>query len=411
MVALLNHPDFYLYCSIPIVAGAVGWFTNWIAIQLMFYPIEFVGYRPLYLGWQGVIPSKAKTMAIVVVRKGLQTLTNEREVFERIDRQDLATKMVRVIESQLDDYIDELMMNDHPVLWENLPKPLKQRFKNHIHANLPTIVDDVLDEIGEQVNRFIDLEDMVINRLVQDKALINRIFQEAGAKEFRFIINSGAYFGFVFGLIQMALWFFLQEWWVLPLFGLLIGYATNELALRLIFEPLHPIKIGKFSFQGLFLKRQDEVSAVFSDIVTTEVITIQQILLAMLTGPKCDATHQLIANYIRKAIDKNAGLGVWFGTPIVRTLLGTRQYIALKTHAIENFIELADREIQRADNLNTKQKSIIQELLRSRMAALSSEQFQDVLRPAFKADEWKLILVGALLGLAAGTMQLLFVFS
>ena len=46
-----------------------------------------------------------------------------------------------------------------------------------------------------------------------------------------------------------------------------------------------------------------------------------------------------------------------------------------------------------------------------RMIALSSEEFQDLLRPCFQEDEIKLILVGAFLGMMAGVGQLVFVFG
>ena len=41
-----------------------------------------------------------------------------------------------------------------------------------------------------------------------------------------------------------------------------------------------------------------------------------------------------------------------------------------------------------------------------RMQQLTPEEFEGVLRPAYQADEWKLIVVGAVLGMIAGFMQL-----
>ena len=41
-----------------------------------------------------------------------------------------------------------------------------------------------------------------------------------------------------------------------------------------------------------------------------------------------------------------------------------------------------------------------------RLQALRSEEFEGVLRPAYQQDEWKLIVTGALLGMAAGIGQL-----
>ena len=45
--------------SIPFISAIVGWSTNFLAVKMMFYPIEFIGFKP-YLGWQGLIPAKRR---------------------------------------------------------------------------------------------------------------------------------------------------------------------------------------------------------------------------------------------------------------------------------------------------------------------------------------------------------------
>lgn len=42
--------------------------------------------------------------------------------------------------------------------------------------------------------------------------------------------------------------------------GALVGYVTNWIALKWIFEPLNPVSVGPFVLQGMFLKRQLEVN-------------------------------------------------------------------------------------------------------------------------------------------------------
>jgi hypothetical protein len=39
------------------------------------------------------------------------------------------------------------------------------------------------------------------------------------------------------------------------------------------------------------------------------------------------------------------------------------------------------------------------------MAELPADEFLGFMRPVFKEDEWKLILIGALLGMGAGFIQ------
>ena len=74
MTSLLSTPEFWQYLSIPVIAALIGWTTNWLAIKMTFYPLEFVGKPPL-LGWQGIIPSKARKMAAISVDLLTQRLT------------------------------------------------------------------------------------------------------------------------------------------------------------------------------------------------------------------------------------------------------------------------------------------------------------------------------------------------
>ena len=62
----LTNIEFWKYLSIPLVAGFVGWSTNWVAIKLLFFPIEPIG-KPPWLGWQGILPSKAEKMGAITV--------------------------------------------------------------------------------------------------------------------------------------------------------------------------------------------------------------------------------------------------------------------------------------------------------------------------------------------------------
>lgn len=408
---MLSDPEVLKFLSIPVVAAFVGWSTNWLAIKLMFYPIEFLGYQPLWLGWQGVIPSKAEKMAKVVVEKGLNSLANVAEVYAQIDRRKLSAELVVVLEHRLHEYIDDVMMSENATLWENLPSTVKNTIYKNTRKQLPELIDRMLDDIGTNIDSLFDLEAMVVEKLTQNKVLLNQIFQEAGEAEFKFIVNSGLYFGFLFGLIQMAIWWVYPEWWILPLFGLLVGYATNVIALRIIFQPVNPVKIGPFVLQGLFLKRQKEVARVLCRITTSEIITINNILYAMLTGPRNERTKKMIQLHVRNSIDETNSWGLGMGKPLAKSMLSTRGYIDLKMRAADMAIVLAEEELLHNQGFSEGQKHIIEELLRTRMESLSPEEFQDVLRPAFQEDEWKLIVVGAVLGLAAGFAQLVFVFG
>ena len=73
---------------------------------------------------------------------------------------------------------------------------------------------------------------MVVTNLTKDKNLLNKIFLESGKEEFKFIQNSGIYFGFLIGLVQMGAWLLTHNVIIMPIFGLFTGWFTDWLALK-----------------------------------------------------------------------------------------------------------------------------------------------------------------------------------
>ncbi len=405
MMELLQNPEFWKYVSIPFVAGLIGWTTNWLAIKLTFLPLEFVGIPPL-LGWQGIIPSKARKMAAISVDATISKIGTVREVFEQIDPKVLATHIIKTVEPRIEEYVDELMLKKHATFWENLPTPMRQMVYDRVRKSAPDLVDNLVDDLATNIEELLDIKGMVIDQLAEDKILLNRIFLECGDKEFRFIINSGAWLGLFFGLIQMAVWYFFKNWWILPVAGLIVGYATNWIALNVIFRPVNPIKIMGIEFQGLFLKRQKAVAHSFCSIITHEILTIGNIINATLNGSSADRAKNMIKKHIKPIVDDTAGLS----KPLTQIAFGPKGFAHLKHHVGEKAIEIS-ADAFTDPVFNNDRAEAVESLMRERMENLSSEEFQDLLRPCFQEDEVKLILIGAALGFGAGLAQLILVFG
>ncbi len=306
---VVAHVELWKYLSIPVVAAVVGWGTNWVAIKLTFTPLEFVGIRP-FLGWQGIIPSKAAKMARTFANTTMTRLGRLPEVFESMEPEKISAQIQKVILPRMADYTDEIMMRRNPRLWRTTPGLAKDMVYARVRAEMPNLIENLMADIGQQIEDLIDFEHMLTHRLVNDKVLLNRLFLECGEKEFRFIINSGFLFGGLFGLVQLAVWYLYPAWWVLPLFGLLVGWATNWIAINVIFRPLNPVKVGPITVQGLFLKRQTEVAEVWCAIVTRDILTIRSLADAMLFGPRAERTNTLIREHIEPLVAAlEAGLG------------------------------------------------------------------------------------------------------
>jgi len=405
MTSLFNSPEFWQYLSIPIIAALIGWSTNWLAIKMTFYPLEFIGKPPL-LGWQGIIPSKARKMAAISVDATISKIGTVQEIFQQIDPKLLATHIVHSVDPRTEEYVDEIMLKEYPTFWENLPASARKMVYDRVRKSTPQLVDNLVEDISDNVEDLLDIKSMVIERLSADKQLLNRIFLECGQVEFKFIVNSGLYFGFLFGLIQMVVWYFYQSWWVLPFFGLLVGWATNWIALNVIFRPLHEKEVGPFRIQGLFLKRQPAVAESFCHIVTHEILTVGNIINAILDGPKGNRARNMVKKHIKPLVDETAGMA----KALTQVAFGPTGFAILKNQVGDKAIEISKTSFN-SPIFEKDRARAVESIMVERMTALSSEEFQDLLRPCFQEDEIKLILVGAFLGFAAGVCQLIFVFG
>tara|TARA_A100001391_G_scaffold106961_2_gene71741 strand:+ start:556 stop:1809 length:1254 start_codon:yes stop_codon:yes gene_type:complete len=401
--SFFSHPDFWKLFSIPFIAGAVGWVTNWAAVQMTFYPLEFIGIRPIF-GWQGIIPSKVEKMAGIVVEKTLQKLGSLDEFFREMEPEKIAAHLTKSIQARMEEYVDEVMTERNSVLWENLPLVVRRRVYSRARRAIPAVMDNVVEDISRNLESLVDMKHMIVSRMREDKALMVQMFKEVGEPEFRFVTNSGFYFGFLFGLIQVPVFIFVPGNWVLPLFGFIVGIATNWLALNVIFRPLNPVRVGPFRVQGLFLKRQKDVAESFARLTTEELVTLRNIMYQVVNGPRGDRTKALIKRHLKPLLSGG----------VVRTAaqltVGPGGYADLKRAVEDKAVDLAVEPFE-DDNFNRERSSIIERLMCDRMQALSSVEFQDLLRPAFQEDEWILILVGGFLGAMAGLAQLIFVFG
>jgi len=64
---------------------------------------------------------------------------------------------------------------------------------------------------------------------------------------------------------------------VIPLIGGLIGYATNYIAVKMIFRPKKGIKIGPFLFQGIIPKRKKELADSIAEVVEENLVSTAEL--------------------------------------------------------------------------------------------------------------------------------------
>lgn len=389
------------YLSMPIIAAIIGYVTKLVAIKMMFEPIEFVGLAKPYLGWQGIVPRKAAVMATISCDTMTARLVRPEDVFGRLDPVRVAQEIEGPLLDTVEKITDQVAALYAPALWNRTPETVRLAIVRRVQAESPAIVRQIMSEVLANINEVFDLKDMVIQVLIREKRLLNKIFQRSGAEEFKFIARSGIYFGFVLGCVQAVVWALTHSPWVMPIFGGLTGWFTDWLALKMIFHPKKPTRIlGLFTWQGLFLKRRKEVAREYGALIASEVVTPRNILEAIVRGPLSDRLFTLIQKQVKAAIDEQAGT---VGRMFLHAV-GSKQYAQMKELVANRVVETLPTTLRHVEKYAGDAMDLHNTLV-TKMQELTEEEFEALLRPAFQQDEWILILVGAILGFLVGELQ------
>lgn len=385
--------------SVPVVAAVIGWLTNWLAIQMSFHPVHFIGLTRR-LGWQGVIPRKAEKMAHICIDRTLAQFGSLNAIYRKLEPERIIEQAVKRVTPRLDEYVDEVMYEIQPVLWDNLPNFVRERVYRWARAQLPAHIESLVEDIGDDLAELVDLKALLSRELEHHPDLMNRVFKEAGSVELRSVIRWGAIIGALLGALILPLWVIFPEPWILPLGGFVVGFLTNYLAINLIFRPLEPRRILFWRMQGLFLRRQPEISEVWSRLVAEELLTVEKVADAMLNGRHGDRTRVIIQKHLRPLLDNSLVLKL-----TAQVSVGMTGYAELKKVMNEKAVA-ATHNIFSDPRFNHDRAPLVARALSEQMQELTPAQFQDVLRPAFREEEFKLMWVGGLVGAVAGAIQL-----
>lgn len=404
--ANISSQELLKYGSIPLVSIVFTYIHIWIALWMTFYPVEFTGCLRIPgtnvgLGWQGIVPFKAEKMARLSVEIMTKQLIQVQEIFSRIDPSKVVEELEPALFNTIQTVVESMALKYNPELWALLPSKVKEEIIEKVKEEAPVHIEALMDEIRNNIEDVFDIEDMVVSKMCKDKQLMINIFITCGYNELAFIRNSGVYMGGIFGLLQMGLWFFYSDRIVVfPVIGLVVGTITNWLALKMIFEPIEPKKVCCFTLHGLFLRRQHEVAEVYGRLVASEVLNSRNMMDAILKGPQSDRLFELVYDNVQEAVNAATAKA----DKLINLGLGKSMYANIKSDITNHIVNVFPDSLRQIEDYATEAMDL-EVTLRDKMRELTSAEFENLLHPVFEEDEWKLVLMGGILGLAIGFFQ------
>lgn len=189
---------------IPVISAFIGYFTNWIAIKMLFHPRQPVNVLGITI--QGIFPKRqaqfAQKLGVLVASE----LIHFDEIAAKLKDPEQLKELNPTIEAHIDSFLRVRLKEKIPVvamfIGDNTINKLKDGMMEEINVLLPEVIDQYTHGLAEKIN----IEAMVTEKVAAfstDK--LEEILQAIMKKEFRFVEILGGVVGFLIGLLQVAI--------------------------------------------------------------------------------------------------------------------------------------------------------------------------------------------------------------
>ncbi|GGK54251.1 hypothetical protein [Nocardia camponoti] len=421
--------------SFPIFSAIAGLLTNWTGVLMLFWPVQFKGFRvpglqilypylprrvqvlPIFsgdgkrLGFQGFIPARAEKMASICVDKALLRIGSPRDFISELDLEGIGDYLADHARDQVKTIVDEIMYRDSPDLWRSLPKQMKNAVYQRVDRQLPNLCHRAFESLGDNIDQLLDVKNFVIRYLDQNPYILKDLTTTIAAPELKFMVRVGL-LGAPFGLIlalylhihsQIPYWGAIPSWAIVLFASAVIGVTVNVIAVKMVFTPGDPQPRYKYIWrQALLAKRQQQAATDLAHILAYQVLTVENLSNELLEGPNGDKTRQLIERVVAEEIHKQLGPAAF----MVRAAIGKKGYENLASAGAGAGFSMAPAMVD-DEAFVAEQAKKIDEFAARKLRKLTPGEFMEMFYAAVEQDAWLLYLHGGALGIAVGAIHLL----
>lgn len=189
---------------LPFISAFIGWFTNWIAIKMLFHPKE--PKRILGLTIQGIFPKRQQQFAAQLGKLVSSELLNFNDIAGKFKDPAQLQQLKPFIGQHIDHFLEHKLKEKMPVIsmfvGAGTLEKIKEGLLEEIDIMLPQLIARYADGLAEKID---------VQRMVTDKVSafssdkLEQILNDIMKKEFIFVEIIGAILGFLIGLIQILL--------------------------------------------------------------------------------------------------------------------------------------------------------------------------------------------------------------
>ncbi|MEZ0324017.1 MAG: DUF445 family protein [Hydrogenothermaceae bacterium] len=207
----------------PVVGAFIGYFTNWLAIKMIFRPFEpkyIFGIRIPFT--PGLIPKSKGEISRKIAKTIVSHLLTTEKLHVLFDNEDFKNSLNQTVNKIVDKAFEDLIesfkksLSDEVKigfiqgmitnLSERLKEKLKPKITEKLSSHIESGVEDYLKGDFITVLAKIDLEGMIYDTLMEvDIQTLEEIILGFSKKQLKYITNLGGVLGFIIGVFQVIL--------------------------------------------------------------------------------------------------------------------------------------------------------------------------------------------------------------
>lgn len=192
------------YILIPLISAFIGYFTNWIAIKMLFHPrlpIRVLGFTV-----QGIFPKRQKQFA----EKLGSLISNEflsfQDIEQKIANPSNLKKVLPEVEKHVDQFLHHKLSELFPMISMFIGEKTISSLKFALMAELESIFPVIMSKYVGELKQDLDLEQIVIEKVSAFSSdQLEDMLYKIMSKEFRMVEILGGVLGFIIGIIQVII--------------------------------------------------------------------------------------------------------------------------------------------------------------------------------------------------------------
>ena len=193
-----------LVYALPVIAALIGWFTNYIAIKMLFHPRKKLKIG--FLEIQGVFPKRQHIVAEKIGKMVSDELLSVHDIKERINQPGTLEMINQKVEAKIDEYLTTTFPANYPLISFFVSKKIKSRLKDDFLHEVDDLAPQIVEQYIANMEGHLNIEHIITQRIsVLSPAKLEGLINQVLEKEFRFIELIGAVLGFVIGMLQLGL--------------------------------------------------------------------------------------------------------------------------------------------------------------------------------------------------------------